>query len=135
MLSPCCEVTQLCPTLCDPMDYNLPGFSVHGIFQARILEWVAISSSRRSSWPRHQTWVSCIAGGFFTIESPEKPMICLCYLLSHFCRVHLCDPMDYSLAGSSAYRMFQARILEWNAICIYKCLLNEKINIYYNFKK
>ena len=37
------EVTQSCPTLCDPMDYSLPGFSVHGIFQARVLEWVAIS--------------------------------------------------------------------------------------------
>ena len=42
----CCLVTQSCPTLCDPMDCNLPGFSVHGIFQARVLEWVAISYSR-----------------------------------------------------------------------------------------
>ena len=46
------EVAQSCPTLCDPMDCSLPGFSVHGIFQARILEWVAISFSRRSSQPR-----------------------------------------------------------------------------------
>ena len=43
------EVTQSCPTLCDPMDCSLPGSSVHGIFQARILEWVAISFSRGSS--------------------------------------------------------------------------------------
>ena len=43
------EVTQSCPTLCNPMDYNLSGFSVHGIFQARVLEWVAISFSRVSS--------------------------------------------------------------------------------------
>ena len=43
------EVAQSCPTLCDPMDCNLPGFSVHGIFQARVLEWVAISFSRGSS--------------------------------------------------------------------------------------
>ena len=43
------EVTQLCPTLCDPMDYSLLGSSVHGIFQARVLEWVAISFSRGSS--------------------------------------------------------------------------------------
>ena len=49
------EVTQLCPTLCDPMDCSLPGSSVHGIFQARILEWVAISFSRGSSQPRDQT--------------------------------------------------------------------------------
>ena len=43
------EVTQSCPTLCDPMDCNLPGSSVHGILQARILEWVAIFFSRGSS--------------------------------------------------------------------------------------
>jgi len=49
---------------CDPMDCNLPGFSVHGTLQARILEWVAISFSRGSSQPRNQTWVSCIAGRF-----------------------------------------------------------------------
>ena len=53
-------VTQSCPTLWDSMDCSLPGSSVHGIFQARILEWVAISSSRGSSWPRDWTWVSCI---------------------------------------------------------------------------
>ena len=61
-----------CLTLCDPMDYNLPGSSVHGILQARILEWVAISSSRGSSWPRDRTWVSCIAGGFPTAEPLRK---------------------------------------------------------------
>ena len=62
-------VAQLCLTLCDPMDYSLPGFSVHGISQARILEWVAISFSRASSWPKDQTLascVSCITDGFFT---------------------------------------------------------------------
>ena len=48
-------------TLCDPMSCNMPGSSVHGIFQARILEWVAISSSRISSWPKDQTHVSCIS--------------------------------------------------------------------------
>ena len=46
------EAAQSCPTLCDPMDCSLPGSSVHGIFQARILEWVAISISRGSSQPR-----------------------------------------------------------------------------------
>ena len=60
-------VAQLCPTLCDPMDYSLPGSSVHGILQARILEWVAIPFSRGSSQPRDRTWFSCIAGGFFTV--------------------------------------------------------------------
>ena len=50
-----------------------PGFYVHGIFQARILEWGAISFSRGSSWPRDQTCISCIAGGFFTTEPTRKP--------------------------------------------------------------
>ena len=54
-------------TLCDPMDCRLPGSSIHGIFQARILEWVAISFSRRSSWPRNWTRVSHIVGRCFTI--------------------------------------------------------------------
>ena len=61
------EVAQSCPTLCNPMDYSLPGFSVHGIFQARVPEWVAISFSRGSSRPRDQTQVSRIAGRHFTL--------------------------------------------------------------------
>ena len=58
-----------CPTLCDPVGCSPPGSSVHGILQARILEWVAMSFSRGSSWPRDQTLglISCIAGRFFTI--------------------------------------------------------------------
>ena len=55
------KVAQSCPTLCDPMDYT-----VHGLLQARILEWVAFPFYRRSSQPRYQTQVSLIAGGFFT---------------------------------------------------------------------
>ena len=65
------SVIQSCPTLCNLMDHSLPGSSVHGIFQARIQEWVVISSSRGSSWPRDQiciSCVSCIAGGFYTVE-------------------------------------------------------------------
>ena len=72
---------QSCPTLCDPIDGNPPGSSVHGIFQARTLEWVAISSSSGSSWPRDQTHVSCILlhwpGRFFTTVSPGKPKLYL----------------------------------------------------------
>ena len=66
------EVTQSCPTLCDPMDYSLPGSAIHGIFQARVLEWIAISFSRGSSRPSIQTWVSRIAGRCFTSEPPGK---------------------------------------------------------------
>ena len=53
-----CLVAQLCPTLCDPMECSPPGSSIHGIFQARILEWVVISFSRGSSQPRDCTEVS-----------------------------------------------------------------------------
>ena len=55
------SVTQLCRSLCGPMDFSPPGSSVYGIFQTRILEWVAIFSSRGSSWPRDLTWVSYIS--------------------------------------------------------------------------
>ena len=59
-------VAQSCLILCDPMDCSPPGSSVHEILQATVLEWVAISFSRGSSWPRDQTQVSCTAGRFFT---------------------------------------------------------------------
>ena len=68
-------VTQSCPTLCNPMDCNLPGSSVHGILQARLLEWVAIPFSRESSRLRDQTWVSCIAGRFFIIWATKEVVI------------------------------------------------------------
>ena len=64
-LKTCCA--QSCPTLCDPMDCSPPGSSIHGILQARILEWVAMPSSKGSSQPRDRTQVSHIAGRFFTV--------------------------------------------------------------------
>ena len=63
----CALVAQACLTLCDPMDCNPPGFSVRGILQAKIQEWVAKPSSRESSWPRDQTQISSIASGLLTI--------------------------------------------------------------------
>ena len=65
-----CSVVQ---TLCEPMDCISPGSSVHGILQARILEWVAISFSRGSYPPKNQTHVSHTAGGFFTTEPARNP--------------------------------------------------------------
>ena len=67
------EAAQLCPTLYDPMDCSLPGSSVHGIFQARVLEWVSISFSRGSSQSRDQTCVSSIAGRRFINWATRKP--------------------------------------------------------------
>ena len=66
------SVTQSCPTICNRLDCSPPDSSVHGIFSARILEWVAIPFSRGSFWPRDWTWVSCIAGKFFTIWATRK---------------------------------------------------------------
>ena len=64
-----------CIQFCNPMDCSPPGFSVHGIFQARVMACVASTFSRGSSWSRDWTWVSCIAGGFFTIwANRETPV-------------------------------------------------------------
>ena len=65
-------VNQPCLILCDSTDCSLPASSVHGILQARILQWVAIAFSRVSSQPRDWTHVSCIAGGFFTIRATRE---------------------------------------------------------------
>jgi hypothetical protein len=66
------EVTQWCLTCCDPVDCKLPGSSIHGISQSRVLEWVAISFSRASSRPRDRTLVSCIAGRRFTVWTTRQ---------------------------------------------------------------
>ena len=66
------EVAQSCPALCDPMDYSLSGSSIHGIFQARVLERIAISFSRGSSRPRNRTRVSRIASRALLSEPPGK---------------------------------------------------------------
>ena len=66
------KVTQSCPTFCDPMDYSLPGSSVHGIFQAIRLECIAISFSRGSSQPRDWTWVSRIVDRCFNVWATRE---------------------------------------------------------------
>ena len=66
------EVAQSCPTLCDPMDYSLPGSSIHEISQARILEQIVISFSSGSSWPRDRTGVSHIEGRLFTVWTSRE---------------------------------------------------------------
>ena len=102
----CCSVTKLCPTLCEPKDSSPPGSSVHGISQARILEWVVISSSPGSFWSRDQTQISCIAGGFFTTESPGKPP------KKHICRhVRRCF---FYLHRNSLHR--EKRKAEWEMV-------------------
>ena len=89
------EVTQLYPTLWDPVDCSLPGLSIHGILQARILEWVAISFSNAWKW------------------KSESEVVQSCPTLHY--------PMDCSLPGSSVHGIFQARVLEWGAIAFSDC--------------
>ena len=68
-----CSVTELCLTLCEPMDCSPPGSSLPGIFQARILEWVAISFSKGSSQPRNWTQVSCIGSQILSHWATREP--------------------------------------------------------------
>ena len=92
------EVAQLCPTLIDPMDCSPPGSSVHGIFQARVLEWGAIA-------------FSLIFRNSKMLSEPLKVRV----LLAQSC-LTLCDPVDCSLPGSSVHGILQPRILEWVAV-------------------
>ena len=69
------EVSQSCPTLCDPMDCSLPGSSLHGILQARVLEWVAIAFSRGSSRPRIEPESPEFQADALTSEPPGKPRV------------------------------------------------------------
>ena len=78
MLYVCVLVAQSCPTLCDPMGCSPPGSSVLGIFQARSLEWVAISSSRGSSWPSDWIWVLCVGRQMpHHLSHQGSPLCCL----------------------------------------------------------
>ena len=95
----CAQSLQSCPALCDSLDCSPPGSSVHGIFQARILEWVAMPSSRGSSWPRGRIWVSsifCIAGGFFTCWATRDAPYFNCTSL-----LYLCLPKNHANIAST----------------------------------
>ena len=91
------EVSQSCPTLSDTMDCSPPGSSVHGIFQARVLEWGAIAFSR------------CGAYQLPNIDLKVKVLVAGSCLT-------LCNPVDCSPPGSSVHEILQARIMEWVAI-------------------
>ena len=95
------EVAQSCPTLRNPMDCSLPGSSVHGIFQARVLEWGAIAFSKFHS-------SSCLILKIVLKYAAAAKSLQLCPTL--------CDPIDGSLPGSPVPGILQARTLEWVAI-------------------
>ena len=82
------EVAQSCPTPCGPVDCSPPGSSLHGILQARILEWVAISFSRGSSQPRDRTQVSCIASRCFNLWATRGALTLLHETLMHETLMH-----------------------------------------------
>ena len=113
------EVTQSSPTLCDTMYCSPPGSLVHGISQAWILEWVAISFSRGSSLFRDRTQVSCIVSRCFTVwatrEGPSLVITAAAAKSLHLCPT-LCNPTDGSPPGPAVPGILQARTLEWVAI-------------------
>ena len=116
------NVLQSCPTLCNPMDCVPPGSSAHGILQARILEWVAMPSSRGLSQPRDQTHVSyvfCIGRQvlyhYRHLRSPGYSPATAAAKSRQSC-LTLCDPIDGSPPGSPSPGILQARTLEWVAI-------------------
>ena len=125
--------TCACPTLCDPMDYSPPGSSVNGILQARILEWLAMPSSRRS-FPAQGLnlhplcllhWQACslpqLHHMYLRISklylcTLQVCFVCMCVLVQS-CPT-LCNPMDCNPPGFSVHGISQASILEWVAISI-----------------
>ena len=108
----CAQLLQSCLTLCHPMDWSPPGFSVCGILHTRVLQWDAMSSSWGSSQPRGWTWVSYITGRFFTVE----PLGRLCHIVTQHKNG---GPLDtYTLASLHYLSVF--RITEFNYIYIDK---------------
>ena len=99
------------------MHYSLPGSSIHGIFPARVLEWISVYFSSGSSWCRDWTRVSHIAGRRFTIWATWEALSewlgeVKWSEVAQSCPT-LCNPVNCSLPGSSVHRIFQARVLEW----------------------
>ena len=125
------KISQLCPTLCDPMVYSLPGSSVHGILQARILEWIAFSFPRYLPNPRTEPTSSALQADSLPSEPPGKPNSCSplakCSIFKHNAAaaaaakslqscLTLCDPRDGNPSGSAVPGILQARTLERVAI-------------------
>ena len=112
---------QSCPTLCNPMDCSLPGSSIYGILQARILECVAIVFSRGSSQARDRTWVSFTAGRFFTIWATGKPLYVI-YIYFFMIIKNVSEGWINHWVFAS-----QSGVAAWNAVSYYSCLCHEDI--------
>ena len=110
------KLLQSCLTLCNSMDHSPPGFSVHGFLQARILGWVAMPSSRWSSWLRDQTHspvTPVLEGGLFITSATWEVTLLLLTLQS--CPT-VCNPTYGSPTTSHVPGILQARTLEWVAV-------------------
>ena len=115
--------TQLCPTPCNLMDWSPPGSSVHGIFQARILEWVAISFSRESSWPMDQTHISCVSCiGRWSLYTWEASHV---YCLSNI--------TPFMIFMYSFYCLYYSTCLPEK--CVFSCLQNNFHVLYFIWPK
>ena len=111
------KALQLCPTLCDPMDYSPPGSSVHGILQAKILEWVSIFSSRGYSWPRIELvslMSSALQMGSLPLGPPGKPILGLRveYATSFVC---VCKGWDWLISEGLGSADSQVLVLRWHS--------------------
>ena len=140
----CVLVAQLCPTFCNPTYCSPPGFSVHGVLQARILEWIAIHFSRGTSQPRDWTLVSCIAGKFFTVWAPGTTgeirvlflcmmlenvlycsFTCSCPVFQHYLLKRLSFPIVYScllcgmLVNNKCVGLFLGSVLFYWSVTVY----------------
>ena len=140
----CVLVAQLCPTFCDPTYCSPPGFSVHGVLQARILEWIAIHFSRGTSQPGDWTLVSCITGKFFTVWAPGTTgeirvlflcmmlenvlycsFTCSCPVLQHYLLKRLSFPIMYScllcgrLVNYKCVGLFLGSVLFYWSVSVY----------------
>ena len=130
------KVTQSCPTLHDPMNYT-----VRGIFQARILEWVAVPFSRGSSQPRDRTQVSCIAGRFLTFwaiwEAPALLYLILNLILTGGVAVHAsktCQSSGQSSVMLMFLPLYPKKFFSFFSITEPSWLLSRHLNLDISFK-
>ena len=104
----------LCLTLPDPMDYSLPGSSIHGILQARVLEWVAISFFRGSSQPKERAWVSCTAGRLYHLSHQGSPVSHRDSVISQVCSSNTVLANRFSVAYKNKNLFFLLMVrLQW----------------------
>ena len=111
------------------MDCSLPRSSVHRIFQARTLEWVAVFPSRGSSWPKEWTHVFYLTGGFFITEPPRKPKVYSYLQIFNGCEVYFTD-MQHSVSWYTDYSLLTTWIIQTWITYIYICVLSRLSHVW-----